>query len=315
MAYQKIILVIRKTQLEELIERHGTRDQAAFLIKQRGQSIDEVVSAHDVYQQSLAQLKAAIPSSIRFQVIERSFLPNFLFGPHDLVITLGQDGLVVNTAKYLNDQPIAAFNPDPARIDGILIPFNLVRVHQILEQILADALPKRSITMARAQLDDGQKLDAVNDLFIGIQGHASARYLLCYQNISEEQSSSGIIVSTGAGSTGWYSSVLIGAHGVVESTTKKKKESHKIASGFPMESRELRFSVREPFVSRISQAAIVHGTLKEQQTLEIISRMPQRGIIFSDGMEADFIRFDSGMQATIRIAPRTVQLLWHSDNR
>ncbi|HMP18597.1 MAG TPA: hypothetical protein PKD72_16345, partial [Gemmatales bacterium] len=194
MAYQKIILVIRKTQLEELIERHGTRDQAAFLIKQRGQSIDEVVSAHDVYQQSLAQLKAAIPSSIRFQVIERSFLPNFLFGPHDLVITLGQDGLVVNTAKYLNDQPIAAFNPDPARIDGILIPFNLVRVHQILEQILADALPKRSITMARAQLDDGQKLDAVNDLFIGIQGHASARYLLCYQNISEEQSSSGIIV-------------------------------------------------------------------------------------------------------------------------
>jgi NAD kinase len=306
MGFQKIILVTRKTQLEELIERHGTKDQAAFLLKQRGQSIDDIVAADTLYQLSLTKLKAAVPPSLRMQIVERSFLPNFLFGPHDLVITLGQDGLVVNTAKYLNEQPIAAFNPDPSRIDGILIPFTMEKVKQILEQVLDDGLPRKQVTMARAAFDDGQKLDAVNDLFIGIAGHASARYQLKLNKQSEEQSSSGVIVSTGAGSTGWYSSILVGAYGVA-----KAGKEHRQPSAFPIDARELRFSVREPFVSRTSQATLIHGSLRDRHTLEVVSRMPQRGIIFSDGMESDYLKFESGMKATISISPRRVQLLWH----
>lgn len=306
MDFQKVILVTRKTQLEELIERHGTKEQAAFLLKQRGQSIDDFANAHAIYQKSLSQLKAAIPSSIRLQTIDRSFLPNFLFGPNDLVLTLGQDGLVVNTAKYLNEQPIVAFNPDPSRIDGILIPFTMQQAKQVMEQTLSNALPRRAVTMARAQLDDGQKLDAVNDLFIGIQGHASARYQLGFNKQHEEQSSSGIIVSTGAGSTGWYSSIMVGAYGMAQGKTKGQA----IRAFFAIDSKELRFSVREPFISRTSQANLIHGIVVGKQKLEIVSRMPQKGIIFSDGMESDFLRFDSGMKATITIAPRTVQLFW-----
>ncbi len=309
MDFQKVILVTRKTQLEELIERHGTKDQAAFLLKQRGQSIDDFANAHAIYQKSLSQLKAAIPSSIRLQTIDRSFLPNFLFGPSDLVLTLGQDGLVVNTAKYLNEQPIVAFNPDPSRIDGILIPFTMQQAKQVMEQTLSNALPRRAVTMARAQLDDGQKLDAVNDLFIGILGHASARYQLGFNKQHEEQSSSGIIVSTGAGSTGWYSSIMVGAYGMAQGKTKGQA----IRSVFAIDSKELRFSVREPFISRTSQANLIHGIVLGKQKLEIVSRMPQKGIIFSDGMESDFLRFDSGMKATITIAPRTVQLFWKDD--
>jgi NAD kinase len=309
MDFQKVILVTRKTQLEELIERHGTKDQAAFLLKQRGQSIDDFANAHDIYQKSLSELKAAIPSSIRLQSIDRSFLPNFLFGPNDLVLTLGQDGLVVNTAKYLNEQPIVAFNPDPSRIDGILIPFTMPQAKQVMEQTLSDALPRRAVTMARAQLDDGQKLDAVNDLFIGIQGHASARYQLGFNKQHEEQSSSGIIVSTGAGSTGWYSSIMVGAYGMAQGKTKGQASR----SMFAIDSKELRFSVREPFISRTSQASLIHGIVVGKQKLEIVSRMPQKGIIFSDGMESDFLRFDSGMKATITIAPRQVQLFWKED--
>lgn len=309
MDFQKVILVTRKTQLEELIERHGTKEQAAFLLKQRGQSIEDFANAHAIYQKSLSQLKAAIPSSIRLQTIDRSFLPNFLFGPNDLVLTLGQDGLVVNTAKYLNEQPIVAFNPDPSRIDGILIPFTMPQAKQVMEQSLSNALPRRAVTMARAQLDDGQKLDAVNDLFIGIQGHASARYQLGFNKKYEEQSSSGIIVSTGAGSTGWYSSIMVGAYGMAQGKTKGQS----IRSVFAIDSKELRFSVREPFISRTSQANLIHGIVVGKQKLEIVSRMPQKGIIFSDGMESDFLRFDSGMKATITVAPRTVQLFWKDD--
>jgi NAD kinase len=309
--YQKVVIVTRKTMLDELVERHGTRDQAAFLLKQRGQSIDDVEDAHRHYTDALKKLKAAIPSSVRQQIVERNFLPNFLFGPHDLVVTLGQDGLVVNAAKYLQAQPIVAFNPDPSRFDGVLIPFTMNSAKASIAAALYDKFPMKQITMARARLDDGQTLDAVNDLFVGIQGHASARYQLGFRKKTEEQSSSGIIISTGAGSTGWFRSIVTGAYGVAGGFVEQNKlVDFKNKYRFDMEANELRFSVREPFISNTSKAEMIYGRIQGRDTLEIISRMPQRGIIFSDGMETDFIKFESGMRAKITVAQRKVHLFW-----
>lgn len=311
MSYQKIVIVTRKTMLEELIERHGTRDQAAFLLKHRGQSIADIQDAHDRYTHALTTLKSVIPSSIRHQVIERQFLPNFLFGPDDLVVTLGQDGLVVNAAKYLKQQPIIPFNPDPSRIDGVLLPFTMQHAREVVHSAVADKLYRKDVTMARASLDDGQTLDAVNDLFIGIQSHASARYQLRFRSVEEEHSSSGIIISTGAGSTGWFRSIVTGAYGVASGFIEHKKlTDFRNNYRFNIDAEELRFSVREPFISQTSSARLIFGRIMEKDTLEIISRMPQRGIIFSDGMESDFLKFESGMCARITIANRKVHLFW-----
>lgn len=308
-SFQKVVIVTRKTQLEELIEQYGTRDQAAFILERRGHSIHDVLDAHHRYTHSLALLKSALPSTVRQQVIERRFLPNFLFGPHDLIITLGQDGVVVNTAKYLQQQPVLAFNPDPGRIDGVLIPFKMDHVQEVVVTALAGKLHSKSITLARAELDDGQTLEAVNDLFIGIQSHASARYQIAFKKKKEEQSSSGIIVSTGAGSTGWYRSIITGAHGIAQHSRGSLNFQDKYR--FAVDARELRFNVREPFISQTSQAELISGKVTERETLEVVSRMPQQGIIFSDGMETDFIKFDSGMRAVIRVADRTVKMFWN----
>src|ERR1700693_1146729 len=122
-AYEKMVVVTQKTALEELVERYNTRDQARFYLAHMGISFAEYQAAHDQYQASLALLKAQLPPKMRTQFIERSFLPTFLFDPGDVVVTLGRDGLVINTGKYLTGQPLVAFNPDPQRIDGVLIPF------------------------------------------------------------------------------------------------------------------------------------------------------------------------------------------------
>ena len=98
--FTKLVVVKRKTMVEELVERHGTRGQARFLTENRGESFAEVEQAHETYEQARQALRKALPAGIRSQWIERGFLPNFLFGPHDLVITLGPDGLVVNVSKY-----------------------------------------------------------------------------------------------------------------------------------------------------------------------------------------------------------------------
>ena len=124
---EKIVIVVKKTWLEELTEKFNTKAQANFYIVQN-QSVDHwnYYEDSDVqYKESLALLKRSIPSSYKTQVIQREFLPNFLFNSSDLVVVIGPDGLVVNAAKYLEDQYILAINPDPKRINGVLLPFRV----------------------------------------------------------------------------------------------------------------------------------------------------------------------------------------------
>src|SRR5262249_26782993 len=96
---EKLVIVTRKTALAELIERFHTRDQARFYVEHMGASFDEYQEAHDAYKAAAEVLRKALPRGVRHQWVDRSFLPNFLFGETDLIVTLGQDGLVVNTAK------------------------------------------------------------------------------------------------------------------------------------------------------------------------------------------------------------------------
>jgi NAD kinase len=314
-AFNKIVVVTQKTALEELVERHNTREQAQFYLEHMGLSFAEYQAAHDQYHASLALLRANLPLKMGSQWIERSFLPNFLFDPWDIVVTLGRDGLVVNTAKYLDGQPLVAFNPDPERIDGVLIPFPVSAAAEVLDNVLSMYFyASRRLTLAKATLNDGQKLYAVNDLFIGQQTHVSARYRLRLGDRQEDQSSSGIIVSTGAGSTGWLRSVLTGAAGVVERFVPTPPvQEVRNAYAFDPSADRLCFSVREPFVSRVTSAEIVFGDIGPGQTLEIISHMPHNGVIFSDGVESDFLRFDSGAIARIEIAEKKVELVCPAD--
>jgi NAD kinase len=313
-AFNKIVVVTQKTALEELVERHNTREQAEFYLEHMGVSFAEYQAAHDQYQSARAALQGYLPPKMRSQWIERSFLPTFLFDPLDIVVTLGRDGLVVNTAKYLDGQPLVAFNPDPERIDGVLIPFDVAAAPEIFRCLLTYSYNSKLLTLAKATLNDGQKLYAVNDLFIGQQTHVSARYRLRLGKRSEDQSSSGIIVSTGAGSTGWLRSVLTGAARVVEKFVPTDPVKHvREAYAFDASEARLRFSVREPFVSRVTSANLVFGDIGPGQALEIISQMPQNGVIFSDGVEKDFLRFDSGAIARIEIAEKRVELVWRSE--
>jgi hypothetical protein len=213
--------------------------------------------------------------------------------------------LVVNTAKYLTAQPILALNPDPQRVDGMLIPFAVEEAGEWAARAAAGPAAVREVTMAQAALNDGQVLYAFNDLFLGPRSHVSARYRIEYAGRAEDHSSSGLIVSTGAGSTGWLSSVFQMVSGVAT-----------WAGGAPLrplrfewEDPRLVFVVREPFVSRHSSASIVTDVIAPGEHLVVESAMPVGGVIFSDGVEADHLAFDSGATVTIGAAPEAAHLV------
>jgi NAD kinase len=310
MNYEKIILVTRKTRLEELIERFNTRAQARFYIEHSQGDFSLYEREHETYYQALSALRRGLQKLTKVQEIERGFLPNFIFAANDLVVTIGIDGLVVNTAKYLAEQPILAVNPDPAHIDGVLLPFDVAGALAIAPAVLRGQGQIRPITMAEVRLNDGQRLLAFNDLFIGRHDHVSARYRIEANGRSETHSSSGIIVSTGAGSTGWLSSLFNMARGMVQHFGQPNDKPEALARpDLAWDTDRLLFVVREPFVSKTSGADIVCGTITAGQPLILESTMPEGGVIFSDGVTADYLAFNSGMKATIGLARRQTQLI------
>jgi len=212
------------------------------------------------------------------------------------VVVVGQDGLVANTLKYLNGQPVIGVNPDPDRWDGKLLPFEAGDLDRIIYQTARGDRERKSVTFAEASTNLGQTMLAVNDLFIGPKSHTSARYEIEWAGHTELQSSSGIIVSTGFGSTGWFQSILAGATGIAG------LESHPMSSGFAWNEKRLQFAVREPFPSLTSGTGIVFGEVSSTKTLTLESHMPEYGVIFSDGIEADAIAFNSGCIAEIKVS-------------
>ena len=302
----KLILVTRKTRLEALTERFNTQAQAKFYLTQAGLDFADYAKEHETYRRSLEQVQAAMQLGLPVQVMERALVSTYLFAPKDVVVVLGQDGTVANTAKYVGRCPLLGVNPDPERFDGVLLPFRVDRMRKGLEATLANKVQLKEVTLAEAVLSDGQKLLAFNDLFIGARTHVSAHYRLRVEGQKHErQSSSGIIVSTGAGSTGWLSSVCNMASGMSRRLGATELEGIHL----PWEARQLYYVVREPFISKHSSASCGAGFVNEGAPLEVESLMPSGGVIFSDGMEDDALSFTSGLVARIGPSQQRARLV------
>ncbi len=299
---RKVVLVVRQPRLTELVQRHHTIRQAQFYLEHLGADFGDYIKENSAYTQALEVVHEALQGWGRFQVIDRSLLPNFVFAPDDIVVALGQDGMVANTMKYLSGQPLVGVNPEPTRWDGVLLPFEAKDLSALLPEVAHQRRPTRKITMAQARLSDGQTLLAVNDFFIGPRSHTSALYEISVGGQHEAQSSSGLIVSTGLGSSAWLKSIVTGAAGIVH--------AHQGAAGpagyqaLAWDAKKLIFAVREPFPSRSSSASLVYGHVSADEPLRLRSRMPEHGVIFSDGMERDYLQFTAGMEAVIGLAER-----------
>lgn len=306
MELDKAIIIRDKTRLEQLIERFNSKAQAKFFIERSGGNFNMYKEEHSKFYDSLKTVEKEIQSCLKFKTINRSFLPTYIFSKSDLVVVIGQDGLVANTAKYVNGLPIIAINPDKERYDGVLLPLKPNTFTNALKRVIANDYSVKEVTMAKVELNDGQSLLAFNDFYIGTNSHVSSRYTIKVNGKEEKQSSSGILVSTGAGSTGWLSSVLNMANNINKYFGKKEDEMEVLGK---WEDQKLAFVVREPFLSKTSQTKIGFGLIKRGEELVIESNMTSKGVIFSDGIESDFLNFNSGSVATIKTADEKARLV------
>jgi NAD kinase len=332
-----IAVISQPTRLEGLVARWATKSAAKFRVKQavlhkraigaihRSRAAGAATTtaeladdqkageeAFDLYELedraqhgTLDRLKRELDLGFPVKFVAREYLPTFDFRGCIAVVVVGRDGLVANAAKYVGSLPIVAVNPDPQRVDGVLLPFNVRQARQAVQRTIDNRAKVREVTLAEATLNDGQRMLAFNDFFIGCQSHVSARYVLQVGGRSETQSSSGLIVSTGAGSTGWLSSVVNMTAGFA------RWSGGQLAHGVQMawEDRRLVWVVREPFRSKQSGTDLVAGWLDKDEELVVDSQMPANGVIFSDGVETDFLEFTSGTTARVGVAKQRARLV------
>ncbi len=292
----RVIVVTRPSDLDALLARHGTREQARFFLETRGQTIEDVERQHRLFEKVLVEISNAIPMRWRRTRIDRSDLARFVFEPGDLIVCVGQDGLVANAAKYLTGQLVLGINPDPSRNDGVLVPHRPNAAARLLAATAEQRVVVEERTMVEARTDDGQRLLAANEIYVGHRTHQSARYRLKFLGREERHSSSGVVIASGTGATGWARSIVLGKRGNPEVLPR------------PTDAR-LTFLVREAFPSVATGTSLMEGNVTREAPLTIVSEMNEDGRIFGDGIEADAVDFRWGLTATISVASERLRLV------
>jgi NAD kinase len=291
----RAVLVHRRTELDELLDQHGTRGQAEFFLRTRCRTLADAQQRHDHQVEALAVASAAVPMDWRRGGVERQDLPHFVFEPGDILLVVGQDGLVANAARYLDGQPVIGVDPEPGRNPAVLVRHRPERVSRLLRAVAAGSTSVESRTMVHAELDDGQALDTLNEVYLGHPTHQSARYRLAVDGAEpERQSSSGLIVSTGTGATGWAASI-----------------SHDRGRPVPLPTPvdpTLAWFVREAWPSPATGTSQTAGLLAAEERLRV--EVEGSGLVlFGDGQESDRLTATWGQTVTIGLSRRTLRLV------
>ncbi|MFI8367719.1 hypothetical protein [Streptomyces sp. NPDC085466] len=291
----RAVLVHRRTEYEELLARHGTHGQAAFFLAARGRSADEVRERHERARRALAAVAGAVPLTWRQTRVERADLDRFLFGPEDVVVVVGQDGLVANTAKYLAGQPVVGIDADPGRNAGVLVRHRPADARKLLPYAAGPGAAADELTMVAAATDDGQRLLALNEIYVGPPGHQTARYTLDAGDPEPEpQASSGVLAGTGTGATGWLRSLW-------------QQRSSGLALPSPTEPR-LAWFVREAWPSPTTGTSRVEGVLGAGQGLRLTVES-DRLVAFGDGVESDTLDLTWGQTVRLSVADTRLRLV------
>ncbi len=288
----RAVTVTRPTELESLLAAHGTRGQARFFLESRGQALEPLEALHAVERQALETVLSAIPTEWRRVHVPRADLDRFLFEPQDIILAVGRDGLVANVAKYLDGQPVIGINP--GMYDGVLAPHAPSSANELMKRAAHEELPLESRTLVCARTSDGQSLCALNEIYVGHRTHQSARYTIEAHGVTERQSSSGLIVASGTGASGWARSI-----------SRVLREPPALpAPCVP----SLVFLVREAWPSGLTEADLTAGVLGVDDALSVTSEMNEDGVIFGDGVESDHIALPYGQSVRLSVAPRALSL-------
>jgi len=183
---------------------------------------------------------------------------------YQLVVSVGGDGTFLHAARSVHRTPIIGVNSDPARSEAVFCAATRETFPRLCRRALQGTLPALCLYRLRIGLNGTWLPErALNDVLIVHDDPATmSRYRLRIRAREESQKSSGLWVSTAAGS----SSAVLAAGGV----------------RLPWGAKRFQYRPRELYFGRLSRCQLTGGVLTARDTVRVTWLM-RRGSAFLDG--------------------------------
>lgn len=276
---RRILLWTKKSLFELFFDRPPP--QGADSTMHRGLDanallLDKVRASHEENVRSRERVRGVLRKA-GVVVVEPRRLRRIPDGRYDLVVVVGGDGTVLDVARHVGVTPVLAVNSSPSTSVGHFCRTTSEAFEGVLAAVLGGAEAPIPLTRIRIVVDDVPHPDpALNDVLVAHRvPAATSRYILHVGSASEEQKSSGVWVSTAAGSSGAIRS----------------------AGGewMDLSDARLQYLVREPFSQSTPRArpyALIRGFVG-REGIAFTSRMVAGGLYLDGRRVAVPLRFGS----------------------
>lgn len=200
----------------------------------------------------------------------------------DLIIAIGGDGTFLRAAHHIGSTPVLAVSSDIRYNEAFYAqatPANFVRKFKMLlkGKFKIRKLPRLQVKLNGSYL----QLMAINEVFVGSRHpYHTSRYWITIHGKKEFQKSSGVLITTRTGSTGW-----------AKSAYKKSLNIQKNGFGYV---------VREPYIGRLTKSKLLGGTLPRKDVVKITSSLHE-GIVVIDSSEKVH-KFTNGDKLEVKIS-------------
>lgn len=294
MKLARVLVVVKETALELLQQAEGDGAQRMLaLLKRRHTSVRRIRPAHEQHHSSTTEVLRALRAACGQVTVTRR-VPTRPVKGYDLVVSLGGDGMVLGLSHAVRDDtPVLGVNSSPEFSVGHLCGATADDLPALLDALQAGSL--RPTPVARLQVKIGGRAVAspvLNDvLFCADNPAVMTRYRLMWPGGEELQRSSGLWVSTPAGST----SALASAGGPV---------LHLGAKLFA-------FQVREPYAPPGEAVQVKSAVLSGDDALQVECRI-NAASVFLDGSHRRYpVPF--GYTVTLGLHPSPLQLITRTE--
>jgi NAD kinase len=309
---ERILIASKKTAKEYFQELYG-KTYEAFL-KRFDLEKREVEAAHDAhYKRIHALIDAFKDRGFTVEVrLKRQYQPKD-FDWAQLIISFGGDGEMLDVARYIMNSQLVLGICSDVRSRGQLLTRSELTFDYIIEHIQNNDYTVENWTRIKGVIFDGSREiadTALNEIYVGDYfSVGTARYTIYMNGQEERQKSSGVILSTGTGSTGWFANVL-------QETDPCSNGVDLKCAGYPppysRSARELRYIVRDPIDRK--QYRFLGGTISTGIAFSIKSTMNQDGIVSFDCSKKSYENpraydFNRGSILTVSIAPNLLKVI------
>ena len=251
--------------------------------------------AYGIYKSTLDKVKKTLKKyRIDYNLADRDKLKYGQFQDRDLIIAVGGDGTFLRAAQFVSNQLMLGANADVSSKEGFFMSSDKNNFELIFKKILNSRMNIKKFPRLEAFINH-KKIEtlALNELFIGPKkAYHAAKYILEFGGKKERQKSSGVLVTTPAGSYAWAKACGIKA--------------------MRLDSKNFQFVVREPYEGKVFRNyKLKNRILKPSQKIKILSEMLD-GIIVADSVGIEH-SFKNGSKAAVKLSKNSLNVVWHKE--